>query len=161
MGLPILPPKFSRYVGIDPGKQGAIAHLFIMKEGTRFKFVQASVYDLPYDDVGLQYEELPRLTKHEAVVTVERPQWRYAHGPNQAITPWFNYGRLSTRYPDWTEVAPATWKKALGLDKDKDKSRAMAAKLFPGLAEQLKRKKDDGRAEALLIAYYGSPLFKG
>ena len=34
----------------------------------------------------------------------------------------------------------------------KDVSRARALALFPALAEQLARKKDDGRAEALLLA---------
>ncbi|CAM8961681.1 unnamed protein product [Rhodiola kirilowii] len=38
----------------------------------------------------------------------------------------------------------------------KDDSRKLASTLFPSLCEQLKRKKDHGRAEALLIAAYGN-----
>ena len=50
------------------------------------------------------------------------------------------------------------WKKGLGLtdsskayvDK-KEASRLMALDLYPELADELKRKKDNGRAEALLL----------
>jgi crossover junction endodeoxyribonuclease RuvC len=54
-------------------------------------------------------------------------------------------------------VTPQRWKKALmdGMGKDKDASRLQAIRLFPAIAGQLARKKDDGRADALLIAEYG------
>ena len=39
-------------------------------------------------------------------------------------------------------------------NKDKDLSRSMATRLYPKNAEQFKRKKDDGRAEATLIAHW-------
>jgi crossover junction endodeoxyribonuclease RuvC len=43
----------------------------------------------------------------------------------------------------------------MGLQgKNKDASRAMAMRLWPGLREQLELKKHDGRAEALLLAEY-------
>lgn len=54
-------------------------------------------------------------------------------------------------------IAPVSWKKALMADmpKEKDASRIKALQLFPNLADQLKRKKDHGRSDALLIAEYG------
>ena len=50
-------------------------------------------------------------------------------------------------------VQPTKWKNAYGLGNDKEASRAMAQRLFPDAP--LGRKKDHGRAEALLIADYG------
>src|SRR5262249_54063231 len=52
-------------------------------------------------------------------------------------------------------VAPAKWKPALHCTADKNVSRAMAKRLFPGSAKLFARAMDDGRAEAALIAYYG------
>lgn len=49
-------------------------------------------------------------------------------------------------------VTPAKWKKGMGLGKDKGASRAMAARLWPDHAASFARVKDDGRAEAALIA---------
>lgn len=52
-------------------------------------------------------------------------------------------------------VTPSTWKAHFGLSADKGVARGYAMKRFPALADQLSRVKDDGRAEALLIALYG------
>lgn len=55
-------------------------------------------------------------------------------------------------------VKPQAWKAAMGLkskESTKDDSIAMAKTLFPEIAHDLKRKKDHGRAESLLIAAYG------
>lgn len=49
-------------------------------------------------------------------------------------------------------VSPAVWKRGLGLSKDKSASLDRARLLYP--QANLKRKKDDGRAEALLIAHW-------
>jgi crossover junction endodeoxyribonuclease RuvC len=53
-------------------------------------------------------------------------------------------------------VTPGKWKRDLGLKADKDQARARAAQLWPGAAAHFARKKDDGRAEAALIALWGS-----
>ena len=54
-------------------------------------------------------------------------------------------------------VRPMAWKKMMGLfKKPKAASRGMASELFPEFADQFRRVKDDGRAEAALIARYGS-----
>lgn len=49
-------------------------------------------------------------------------------------------------------VTPQKWKKDLGLSSDKNDSLAMARKLWPDAP--LERKKDNGRAEALLLAHW-------
>ncbi|CAM8878984.1 unnamed protein product [Rhodiola kirilowii] len=56
-------------------------------------------------------------------------------------------------------VSSLMWKNEYELSGSqmcKDDSRKLASTLFPSLSEQLKRKKDHGRAEALLIAAYGN-----
>jgi hypothetical protein len=52
----------------------------------------------------------------------------------------------------WHMVTPQVWKKALKLDSDKQKSMDLARQLWPNAP--LKRQKDNGRAEALLMAYW-------
>lgn len=58
--------------------------------------------------------------------------------------------------------SPQRWKKEILADqgKDKDASRFKAIQLFPALAAELSRVKDDGRAEAILMAEYGRRLRK-
>jgi crossover junction endodeoxyribonuclease RuvC len=86
--------------------------------------------------------------------------------PKQGVTSMFSFGE---RYGFVTALAysagvpvsftrPQDWKKAVGIPvkADKGASRLRASQLFPQHAEQWKRVKDDGRAEALLIAYAGS-----
>ncbi len=54
------------------------------------------------------------------------------------------------------DITSQSWKKKAGLiRKDKDASRGLAIRLFPYLADELKRKKDHGRAEAVLIGHFG------
>ncbi|XVF04829.1 hypothetical protein REPUB_Repub05bG0119000 [Reevesia pubescens] len=58
-------------------------------------------------------------------------------------------------------VSSLLWKKEFelaGAGSTKDDSRRMASTLFPSLSDLLKRKKDHGRAEALLISAYGNGL---
>ncbi|KAL2540948.1 hypothetical protein Adt_01926 [Abeliophyllum distichum] len=58
-------------------------------------------------------------------------------------------------------VPSLLWKnefKLAGNRSSKDDSRELASTLFPSLSSLLKRKKDHGRAEALLIAAYGKGL---
>jgi len=51
-------------------------------------------------------------------------------------------------------VRPGRWKKALGLPRDKLVSRRRATELFPRAYQQFERVKDEGRAEAALIAWW-------
>lgn len=47
------------------------------------------------------------------------------------------------------------WKRRFGLiGQDKDAARLLAIQRFPATAFQLQRKKDNGRADALLIALW-------
>ncbi len=56
-------------------------------------------------------------------------------------------------------VAPAWWKRRIGIpagkDGTKDLARSEAIRRWPVMADRFARKKDDGRAEAALIAVAG------
>lgn len=57
-------------------------------------------------------------------------------------------------------VAPPVWKKHHRLTgADKEASRQKALDLAPHLADSLARKRDDGRAEAVLLGLYGAATF--
>jgi crossover junction endodeoxyribonuclease RuvC len=57
----------------------------------------------------------------------------------------------------YTLVTPQTWKKAHSLKgPDKEASRRRALQLFPDAAGVLARKKDQNRAEAMLLAEFGA-----
>ena len=87
-----------------------------------------------------------------------------ASRPGQSSVAMFNFGegvgvvkgvlgalQLPVRF-----VTPQQWKKAAGLiGKDKDCARTMAIQLHPEVADQLTRKKDGGRADAIGIAHFG------
>jgi hypothetical protein len=73
------------------------------------------------------------------------------------------YGMLRTvctlgRIP-YHLVTPGKWKNHFKLDRDKEKSRALAIQYWPGCGF-FERKKDHGRAEAALIARYGAEALK-
>ncbi len=79
--------------------------------------------------------------------------------PKQGVTSSFRFGMgcglirgvvIASGIP-LSQVVPSKWKKDMGLDSDAEKSRAMALSYWPACL-QLRRKKDHGRAEALLLA---------
>lgn len=153
-------------VGIDPGVSGAIAGV---SPSSRFAWVE----DMPIatqmtktrkhnqiDAAGLARVLRPRLAEI-TLVLIER-----VHAmPGQGVSGVFSLGDsagcirgvcaalgLSVQF-----VEPMRWKKHAGLVKaDKDASRTLAVQLYPGASGALMRKKDHGRAEALLIARFGA-----
>lgn len=52
-------------------------------------------------------------------------------------------------------VAPVRWKSAMRCPADKRGARARASEVFPGAAHLWSRQKDDGKAEAALLAAWG------
>ena len=56
-------------------------------------------------------------------------------------------------------VSPTVWKRHFRLDRDKEKSRALALRSFAKTPEHVARKRDHGRAEAALLALYGFSQF--
>jgi len=60
------------------------------------------------------------------------------------------------------EVPAAKWKRAAGIapGADKERLRQMALRRWPDQAKHLRRKRDRGRARAMLIAAYGAGILK-
>ena len=83
--------------------------------------------------------------------------------PGQGVTSMFNFGMtnglirgmLAAYSYRTTLITPQEWRKRLKVAEGKDGSRQRAMELFPAYASLFKRKKDDGRAEAALIAMFG------
>ncbi len=67
----------------------------------------------------------------------------------------FMLGLLTGFNLPYTMVRPNDWKKQMGCPADKDAARQRASQLLPQFAHNWARKRDDGRAEASLIALYG------
>lgn len=148
-------------IGIDPGLGGAIA----LYESSSHKL---SVWDCPVyrpkeraasiDDVTLAIL-IGNITGGTVHVYLERAQAVLGMGLPSA----FNYGAgygvyrgiIAAYKLPLTLVQPQKWKKTLALPKDKTVCRRRASELFPVSAHYFGRKKDDGRAEAALIAWYG------
>ena len=138
--------------GIDVGLKGAIGLLY--EDGTAY------VYDMP---------ALAKEVNAAALAGIFRefpPDHVYLEAVNSfgmGRQSAFNFGQgcgaikgvLATMEIPFTPVSPSKWKKHFGIGRDKSKSRAVATRLFPALASEFTRKKDDGRAEAILIAKWG------
>jgi len=84
--------------------------------------------------------------------------------PKQGVTSSFNFGYGAGVLEGVAAglgipvemVRPATWKKAAGVSADKSACRLMATRYWPGMADLFKRVKDDGRADAALLARWAS-----
>lgn len=141
-------------VGIDPGASGAIAVLSPSSP--------PSVVDFPKNDEAILSLLLKNLTNRskDCIVFLED-----VHAlPRQSTVAGFTFGKnvgkaelVAMSYSDnVVKVSPQRWKKYFDLyKKDKKESIALAKQNFPTLVDVLKASKD-GRAEALLIALYGS-----
>lgn len=148
--------------GIDPGKTGALVIAY--EDGTIFHF------DVPMNKVKgkpkpawsqWELEWGSALEFHGPELTVIED---ISARPGQGVTSMFTFGRtlgyahaLAGRARGRIEfVTPSVWKGKLGLlNSDKAASREKCRTLFPQFGHALARVKDDGRAEAALLAHYG------
>lgn len=152
------------YIGVDPGLDGAIAVLD--KDGG---LVQ--VYDMPTVEVVVGgkakrkvapaaiADELKLYTTDGRCVAIcESVSAR----PGQGVTSMFGFGRslgvvegvLAGMGIPYETVPPATWVRRMRVAPGKGGSRKRAMEVWPGFAGEFKRVKDDGRADAALIALY-------
>jgi crossover junction endodeoxyribonuclease RuvC len=150
------------FLGIDPGASGAIAVL-------REDGVLVAVIDMPVVELkvgkAMKRRVSPELLAHEmslyagSVVFLEQ----VSAMPGQGVSSMFAFGEsygivkgvLAALGMSINLVTPNTWKKAMGLNAGKDGSRAKAIQMWPSHVGDFKRVKDDGRAEACLIAEFG------
>ena len=142
-------------VGIDPGITGALA---FWRDGTVYAIHDMPVFDGRADGAqiatylisgardGVYLEWTQPMPKNGSIAS-------YSLGLNSGIV----IGVIQTLGIPLYRVRPAAWKLAMGLrGKPKAASRGMATELFPEFAPLFRRVKDDGRAEAALIARYGA-----
>lgn len=145
-------------LGVDPGISGGIA--FLYPDG------RIVADDIPVVDGQVNVDELA------SVIVLAKPHFgvieRASAMPKQGVVSVFKfgqaYGALRTIVAlceiPYRLVAPTVWKKHFKLDSDKEKSRALAIQLWPGVG-CFNRKKDHGRAEAALLARYGAEVLLG
>ena len=141
-------------MGVDPGLSGALS--FYYPEHP----YQIACYDMPVDTHGVDGNALAKIIRQfmPDVAFVER-----VHSmPKQGVASTFTFGEaygvakgvLFALGIKIELVAPRVWKRELELSSDKNESLDMARMLWPG-SDHFKRKKDNGRAESALIAFYG------
>jgi crossover junction endodeoxyribonuclease RuvC len=147
-------------VGVDPGKTGAVALLDSTGQ-------LVTVADMPVIWKIVSPALLAEIV-HNWIDPFTDPPYGTAviedvHAmPKQGVSSVFSFGRalgvtegvLAAEGFAITYVSPAKWKRTLGLSSDKGASRRRATELWPDMAGSFKRVKDDGRAEAALIAYW-------
>ena len=142
-------------IGIDCGyRTGGVAFL-----GDNWSEVE----DLPvFSEGGVEVGVLMDLIQSVGPVKhiyIERQQAMPKQGVSSTFKLGYAFGQIVatcnlSNFPH-TIVAPSAWKKALALPKDKDAARRLAQQWYPDLTPKLQRKKDEHRAESILIAHYG------
>jgi hypothetical protein len=146
-------------LAIDPGLTGAMA-LYATDVPDR-----VGVYDMPIVngviDIhrihSLVYDWQPHIAVIERVGPMPRDgvrqAWRFASAYSATCTV------VALLHIPITLVTPGSWKKAMkvkGGPEGKEQCRALALQMFPACAAHFARKKDQGRAEAALLAVYAS-----
>ncbi len=149
------------WVGIDPGLTGAVAVLAAdgtlqgLYDTATLAISKSKGVHYTYDIPGM-VQILAPLACMGAHVTIEQSQPMPGQGVTSMFTTGLGYGLwlgvLTGLKLPYTPVPASMWKKALRLSKDKEQCRARAIQLFP--EADLRRKRDHGRSEALLIAHW-------
>lgn len=158
-----LKPVF--HIGIDVGLNGAIA--LMRPDGT------LSIVDMPTGEVKVGGKVKRRIIPELLATSIEGMVGnchvvamveKVSAMPGQGSVSMFQFGTsyglvlgvLAALQIETHQVSPATWKKHFRLTASKDASRMKACSMFPAQAAALfSRVKDDGRAEAALLAVYG------
>lgn len=148
-------------LAIDPGASGALA-FFSPESGT------LDIIDTPVVEVKrankLKREVSPQMLA--ALIKARLPDEvvleRVGAMPGQGVSSMFQFGRgvgmlegvIACLALPITYVAPIVWQRAVNARGGKDANRQRAAELFPAYAQMFARKKDDGRADAALMAWW-------
>lgn len=153
-------------IGIDPGISGALALIdpatmrvwriadMPTAEANGKRSVSAGLLALTITE----WASLASATGRRLLAIVEE----VGAMPGQGVTSMFSFGRsfgvilgvLAGCGVALELVRPAAWKKAARISKDKGSARKAAQERFPESAGMFARVKDDGRAEAALLAMW-------
>lgn len=139
------------YIGIDPGKKGAMAVIFGGMD---------EVVLVPFDE-----REYTNILRNVAGQTVKVCLEHVGAMPGQGVVSMFHFGEnfgyirgiLSSFEISYELVRPQKWKKEFSISGNKNRSIEVCKRLFPAISLRRTdrcRKDDDGMAEALLMAEY-------
>ena len=152
-------------IGIDPGITGSIC---FFEDGKVLE-----VLDMPNMAEGKKnkrqvngaqiYNEIFNRTKNYSKKNIKVIIENVSAMPGQGVTSMFNFGQsfgvlkgiCSAMQLSMYFVRPAKWKKYFNLiNTEKDASRTKVIEIFPYISQQLSRKKDSNKADAILIASF-------
>lgn len=140
------------YLGIDPGFTGAWG---LINHHGNYVGCGDMIHNEKWIDINSAYREISLIRENDDMMIVVEA----VHAmPKQGVSSSFKFGiaygqalSLAQRFlVDWELVVPKVWKGDLSLTSDKTDSLNMARQRWP--EAPLGRIKDNGRAEALLLA---------
>jgi crossover junction endodeoxyribonuclease RuvC len=146
-------------LGIDPGTTGALA--WLSDTGVLIEVVDMPTIEIKVGKSKRQRVN-PALVAH--LFAKRRPDTvvleEVASQPNDGAIAAFTFGRsfgvlegvIAALHIPVVMVRPPVWKKDMRLTADKGYARMRATQYWPGAADMFLRVKDDGRAEAALLA---------
>lgn len=156
--------KPALFAGIDPGLDGGIA-LYSPATGKLY-----GAWPMPTVDgmVGgktkrkIDMHALSNLMEQHSLIITKAVVEEVGAMPGQGVTSMFNFGfstacchmALACHRIPYTTVTPSRWKLAMKIGADKEGARLAASRLLPHDVKYWSRKKDDGIAEAALLAYW-------
>ena len=154
--------------GLDPGKGGALVTLFEdgstivnrvpLIEGKRRPGKKSAAKIPDERQWSRKWRGQLDFTAPDVFVVEAVHAWKgQGAGASFAFGRSLGFALATIMYVDVPihPAPPNVWKSRLGISADKSDAIAEALRLIPSLAPHLTRKKDDGVAEAGLLAYYG------
>ena len=158
-------------IGIDPGISGSICffndgkildviEMPTMNDGKKNK-KQVNGSQI-FNEIS---KRINTLEKKQIKVVIEQ----VSAMPGQGVTSMFNFGQsfgilkgiCSSMQLSMYFVRPSKWKKYFNLiNSEKDASRTRAIEIFPYFSGQLSKKKDNNKADAILIASFFFETYK-
>lgn len=150
------------FIGIDPGLFGAVGVVNTATPGI-VKSIDTPIFKTTKGPNQFDLQGMVSILMQEAQADCHALIENVNAFPGQGMSSGFNFGKgcgmwigmLAALQIPYSSVSPGKWKKAMGLNSDKNLARLMAQQLFPKSASLFARKKDDGRAEAVLMAEWG------
>lgn len=149
--------------GIDPGLSGAIATLIDGEPGPMLDMPTHTVGDWNEVDAAALARFIREQRAAHPGATFSACIEKVGARPSDGGTSAFRFGESSGKVKavleslgiPYSRAIPAVWKRRFGLiGTDKDAARQLALVRFPSAAAELRRKKDNGRADALLLALW-------
>lgn len=149
-----------RVLGIDPGLGGALAILINGRPHDVADMPTVGRVSGKGNQVNAAALSSMIMAFNPDLAVVEMVGARPGEAPSRS----FNFGMsvgvifgvLATLQIPTITPTPSKWQKHAGLiAKDKDVARTKCILVYPHIADKLERKKDVGRAEAILIGAYG------